>query len=124
MVELSVNISCHMPPSFPTQVRTKKEGIPEERQATKTMQAQPYSTMHNSNNYLHLSVSRAELKPGDNLNVNFHLRTDAGLEAQIRYYTYLVSGHKGGPLLLQHPRDPCPAAVSPLPIPQPASSWF
>ncbi|CAH6779492.1 complement C3 [Phodopus roborovskii] len=71
-------------------VRTKKEGIPEARQATKTMQAQPYGTMHNSNNYLHLSVSRVELKPGDNLNVNFHLRTDPGQDAKIRYYTYLV----------------------------------
>ncbi|XP_059107928.1 complement C3 [Peromyscus eremicus] len=71
-------------------VRTKKEGIPEARQASNTMKAQPYSTMHNSNNYLHLSVSRVELKPGDNLNVNFHLRTDPGQEAKIRYYTYLV----------------------------------
>ncbi|XP_040593026.1 complement C3 [Mesocricetus auratus] len=71
-------------------VRTKKEGIPEARQATNTMKAQPYGTMHNSNNYLHLSVSRVELKPGDNLNVNFHLRTDAGQDAKIRYYTYLV----------------------------------
>ncbi|XP_052602753.1 complement C3 [Peromyscus californicus insignis] len=71
-------------------VRTKKEGIPEARQASNTMKAQPYSTMYNSNNYLHLSVSRVELKPGDNLNVNFHLRTDPGQEAKIRYYTYLV----------------------------------
>lgn len=82
---------------FLPQVRTKKEGIPDARQATRTMQAQPYSTMHNSNNYLHLSVSRVELKPGDNLNVNFHLRTDAGQEAKIRYYTYLVRDHRGPP---------------------------
>ncbi|KAL1782782.1 complement C3 [Sigmodon hispidus] len=71
-------------------VRTKKEGIPDARQATNTMKAQPYSTMHNSNNYLHLSVPRVELKPGDNLNINFHLRTDPSQEAKIRYYTYLV----------------------------------
>lgn len=83
-----------MPPSFFTQVRTKKEGIPEARQATNTMNAQPYGTMHNSNNYLHLSVSRVELKPRDNLNVNFHLRTDPGQDAKIHYYTYLVRGHQ------------------------------
>ncbi|MCQ7614257.1 hypothetical protein NP188_24540, partial [Salmonella enterica] len=71
-------------------VRTKKEGILQGRQASKTMRAQPYGTMYNSNNYLHLSVSRMELKPGNTLNVNFHLRTDAGQEAKIRYYTYLV----------------------------------
>ncbi|XP_052049729.1 complement C3 [Apodemus sylvaticus] len=89
VAKLSVNTpNSHHPLTIT--VRTKKEGIPEARQATKTMQAQPYSTMHNSNNYLHLSVSRVELKPGDNLNVNFHLRTDPGQEAKIRYYTYLV----------------------------------
>ncbi|KAF6092584.1 complement C3 [Phyllostomus discolor] len=71
-------------------VRTVKKDLPEERQATNKMQALPYSTMGNSNNYLHLSVPRVELKPGDTLNVNFHLRMDPGLDAKIRYYTYLV----------------------------------
>ncbi|XP_049981295.1 complement C3 isoform X2 [Alexandromys fortis] len=71
-------------------VRTKDNGILDTRQATNTMTAQPYGTMHNSNNYLHLAVSREELKPGDNLKVNFHLRTDPGQEAKIRYYTYLI----------------------------------
>ncbi|XP_053514319.1 complement C3 [Artibeus jamaicensis] len=71
-------------------VRTVKKDLPEERQATNKMQALPYSTMGNSNNYLHLSVPRVELKPGDTLNVNFHLRMDPGLDAKIRYYTYLI----------------------------------
>ncbi|XP_051028840.1 LOW QUALITY PROTEIN: complement C3-like [Acomys russatus] len=87
VAKLSVNTLNNRQPLTIT-VSTKKEGIPDTRQATKTMQAQPYNTMYNSNNYLHLSVSRVELKPGDNLNVNFHLRTDQ--EAKIRYYTYLV----------------------------------
>ena len=78
--------------SFPDQVRTKKDNIPEERQATRTMQALPYNTQGNSNNYLHLSVPRVELKPGETLNVNFHLRTDPGQQAKIRYYTYMVRG--------------------------------
>uniref|UniRef100_A0A8C6RY24 Complement C3 n=1 Tax=Nannospalax galili TaxID=1026970 RepID=A0A8C6RY24_NANGA len=89
VAKLSINTPNNRKPLTIT-VHTKKEGIPDARQATKTMQAQPYSTMHNSNNYLHLSVSRVELKPGDTLNVNFHLRTDPGQEAKIRYYTYLV----------------------------------
>ncbi|XP_057627122.1 complement C3-like [Chionomys nivalis] len=71
-------------------VSTKDNSILDTRQATNTMTAQPYGTMHNSNNYLHLAVSREELKPGDNLKVNFHLRTDPGQEAKIRYYTYLI----------------------------------
>ncbi|XP_076977052.1 complement C3-like isoform X2 [Tamandua tetradactyla] len=71
-------------------VRTKKKGIPEARQANRTMQAIPYTTMGNSNNYLHLSVSHMELRPGENINVNFHLRADPGLDTSIRYYTYLI----------------------------------
>lgn len=89
VAKLSINTPNSRQPLTIT-VRTKKDTLPESRQATKTMEAHPYSTMHNSNNYLHLSVSRMELKPGDNLNVNFHLRTDPGHEAKIRYYTYLV----------------------------------
>ncbi|VFV30560.1 complement c3-like, partial [Lynx pardinus] len=54
------------------------------------MNAQPYSTM--SNNYLHISVPRVELKPGEDLNVNFHLRIDPTTtqENNIRYFTYLI----------------------------------
>lgn len=85
-----------------------KEGLPEERQATNKMQALPYSTMGNSNNYLHLSVPRVELKPGDTLNVNFHLRMDPGLDAKIRYYTYLVRG-------FLEPPDPPPPHFSSIP---------
>lgn len=67
-----------------------KEGLPKARQATNSMQALPYNTMGNSNNFLHLSVPRVELKPGDTLNVNFHLRADPGVDAKIHYYTYLI----------------------------------
>ncbi|XP_024424671.2 complement C3 [Desmodus rotundus] len=89
MAKLIINTQKSLQPLTIT-VRTMKEGLPEERQATNKMQALPYSTMGNSNNYLHLSVPRVELKPGDTLNVNFHLRMDPGLDAKIRYYTYLI----------------------------------
>lgn len=52
----------NMHPSVPGQVRTMKEGLPKARQATNSMQALPYNTMGNSNNFLHLSVPRVELK--------------------------------------------------------------
>ncbi|XP_078299622.1 complement C3-like isoform X2 [Panthera onca] len=76
--------------SLPITVSTRKDGIPESRQTNRTMNAQPYSTM--SNNYLHISVPRVELKPGEDLNVNFHLRIDPTTtqENNIRYFTYLV----------------------------------
>ncbi|KAI4541576.1 hypothetical protein MG293_008718 [Ovis ammon polii] len=86
---LSINTQNKRDPLTIT-VRTKKDNIPEERQATRTMQALPYNTQGNSNNYLHLSVPRLELKPGDTLNVNFHLRTDPSQQAKIRYYTYMI----------------------------------
>ncbi|XP_037680034.1 complement C3-like [Choloepus didactylus] len=80
-------------------VRTKREGILESRQATRTMQALPYSTV--GNNYLHLSMSRKELRPGDTLNVNFHLRVDPGLDNKISHYTYLIM-NKGKLLRVSH----------------------
>ncbi|XP_076977050.1 complement C3-like [Tamandua tetradactyla] len=89
VAKLSINTPNTRQPLSIT-VITKKEGIPEARQATRTMQAIPYTTMGNSNNYLHLSVSRVELRPGENLNVNLHLRTNPGLDAKIHYYTYLI----------------------------------
>ncbi|KAF0887297.1 CO3 protein, partial [Crocuta crocuta] len=78
------------PVSLP--VSTKKEGIPESRQATRTMTAQPYKTMGSCSNYLHLSVPRMELKPGEDLNVNIHLRIDPTTtqKKDPYYYTYLI----------------------------------
>lgn len=91
------------------------------------MNAQPYSTM--SNNYLHISVPRVELKPGEDLNVNFHLRIDPTTtqENNIRYFTYLVRALLGSPdpssLLLQHPqaRATPPPDLADSPLRQPVS---
>nr|ANH21243.1 complement C3 precursor [Monodelphis domestica] len=72
-------------------VRTGKKELPEDRQASQQMIAQPYQTIGGSNNYLHLSVPSTELKVGDNLNINFHLRTDGdNINQQIRYFTYVI----------------------------------
>uniref|UniRef100_A0A2K6D5R0 Complement C3 n=1 Tax=Macaca nemestrina TaxID=9545 RepID=A0A2K6D5R0_MACNE len=89
VAKLSINTHPSQKPLSIT-VRTKKRELSEAEQATRTMEAQPYSTVGNSNNYLHLSVPRAELRPGETLNVNFLLRMDRAQEAKIRYYTYLI----------------------------------
>ncbi|XP_064238080.1 complement C3 [Aotus nancymaae] len=89
VAKLSINTHPSQKPLSIT-VRTQKQGLSEAEQATRTMQAEPYSTVGNSNNYLHLSVPRAELRPGETLNVNFLLRIDRTQEAKIRYYTYLI----------------------------------
>ncbi|XP_011799019.1 PREDICTED: complement C3 [Colobus angolensis palliatus] len=89
VAKLSINTHPSQKPLRIT-VRTKKRELSEAEQATRTMEAQPYSTVGNSNNYLHLSVPRAELRPGETLNVNFLLRMDRAHEAKIGYYTYLI----------------------------------
>ncbi|XP_070272053.1 complement C3-like [Myotis yumanensis] len=89
LAKLTINTHKSLKPLLIT-VCTMKEGLPEGRQATNQMQALPYSTMGNSNNYLHLSIPATELKPGDKLNVNFVLQMDPGQDANIRYFTYLV----------------------------------
>ncbi|XP_070272058.1 complement C3-like [Myotis yumanensis] len=89
LAKLTINTHKSLKPLLIT-VRTMKEGLPEGRQASNQMQALPYSTMYNSNNYLHLSVPATELKPGDSLNVNFNVQLDAGQDANVRYFTYLI----------------------------------
>uniref|UniRef100_A0A8C9KJX1 Uncharacterized protein n=1 Tax=Panthera tigris altaica TaxID=74533 RepID=A0A8C9KJX1_PANTA len=80
------------PVPLPITVITRKDGILESRQATSRMLAQPYKIMGSCSNYLHLSVPRVELKPGEDLNVNIHLRIDPTTTKQkdVYYYTYLV----------------------------------
>lgn len=116
LAKLTINTPNSRQPLTIT-VSTKKNGIPDARQATNTMQALPYNTMGNSNNYLHLSVPREELKPGDTFNVNFHLRMDPGQDAKIRYYTYLIM-NKGKLLKVgRQTREPGQdLVVLPLPI--------
>ncbi|XP_021561126.1 complement C3 [Neomonachus schauinslandi] len=89
VAKLTMNTPKNPQPLLIT-VSTKKDGIPQSRQATRNMEAQPYTAMGDVKNYLHLSVPRLELKPGETLNVNFHLRADPNRERTITYYTYLI----------------------------------
>ncbi|KAM6216719.1 complement C3 [Rhynchocyon petersi] len=89
VAKLTINMPNSRNPVSIT-VHTKKDGILLARQASRTMVAQPYTPMASSNNYLHISVPRFELKPGETLNINFHLRADNNLQSRIKYYTYLV----------------------------------
>ncbi|XP_055965521.1 complement C3 [Sorex fumeus] len=89
VAKLSINTPKTQQPLTIT-VRTEKEGIPRGQQAVRTMHAEPYKPQGNSNNYLHLSVPRSELQPGEMINVNFHVRMDPGMDARIKYFTYLI----------------------------------
>ncbi|XP_074836426.1 A.superbus venom factor 1-like [Carettochelys insculpta] len=72
-------------------VKTASPQLPENRQAKKTMTAEAYQTQGGSQNFLHLAVTASELKPGGNLPVNFHLKSNnPGHLDQIKYFTYII----------------------------------
>ncbi|XP_048869003.1 complement C3-like isoform X1 [Brienomyrus brachyistius] len=71
-------------------VETVLEELQPQQQARKTMVAQPYRTYQNSQNYLHIGITSAELVIGDNLLVNLNLKNNPGVQDQISHFTYLV----------------------------------
>ncbi|NXQ57140.1 CO3 protein, partial [Anthoscopus minutus] len=77
--------------SVPITVRTAQQGLPPERQASRQMTAEAYRSQAGSGNFLHLAVATTELQPGDNLAVNFHLKTnDNNVRDSVPFFTYLV----------------------------------
>nr|3FRP_A Chain A, Cobra venom factor alpha chain [Naja kaouthia]3HRZ_A Chain A, Cobra venom factor [Naja kaouthia]3HS0_A Chain A, Cobra venom factor [Naja kaouthia]3HS0_F Chain F, Cobra venom factor [Naja kaouthia] len=76
--------------SLPITVRTNHGDLPRERQATKSMTAIAYQTQGGSGNYLHVAITSTEIKPGDNLPVNFNVKGNANSLKQIKYFTYLI----------------------------------
>uniref|UniRef100_A0A670KIN8 Complement C3 n=1 Tax=Podarcis muralis TaxID=64176 RepID=A0A670KIN8_PODMU len=78
-------------------VKTKDPQLLNERQATKTMIATAYQTQGGSGNYLHLAVTATELKAGDNLPINFNLKSNnQEVLDQIQYFTYMGKMFKVG----------------------------
>lgn len=79
-----------MPPLL--QVRTAQKDLPPERQASQQMVAEAYQSQGNSGNYLHLAVGASQVQPGDNLPINFHLKSNReDVRRSVSYFTYLVS---------------------------------
>ncbi|PIO39688.1 hypothetical protein AB205_0048110 [Aquarana catesbeiana] len=63
-------------------------GLSAEREASATMTAVAYNS---NGNYLHIGITTAEVKPGDNLNVAFNIRsTNAAVQNQITHFTYVI----------------------------------
>uniref|UniRef100_A0A8C0AV19 Complement C3 n=1 Tax=Buteo japonicus TaxID=224669 RepID=A0A8C0AV19_9AVES len=78
--------------AVPITVRTNQPGLPPDRQASRQMTAEAYRSQGNSGNYLHLAVGAIELQPGDNLAVNFHLKSNNNAARDsVSHFTYLVS---------------------------------
>ncbi|NWS78397.1 VCO31 factor, partial [Crotophaga sulcirostris] len=77
--------------AVPITVRTNQPGLPAERQASRQMTAEAYRSQGGSGNFLHLAVGATELQPGDNLAVNFHLKTANNVVRDaVRHFTYLI----------------------------------
>ncbi|XP_063276896.1 complement C3 [Prinia subflava] len=77
--------------SVPITVRTAQPGLPAVRQASRQMTAEAYHSQAGSGNFLHLAVAAAELQPGDNLAINFHLKTSNNdVRNSVPFFTYLV----------------------------------
>uniref|UniRef100_A0A8B9TH75 Complement C3 n=1 Tax=Anas platyrhynchos TaxID=8839 RepID=A0A8B9TH75_ANAPL len=73
-------------------VTTDQADLPPDRQAKQKMTAEAYKSQGNSGNFLHLAVGASEVQPGDNLPVNFHLKSNNdGVRKSVSYFTYLVA---------------------------------
>ncbi|NXX62041.1 VCO3 factor, partial [Scopus umbretta] len=77
--------------AVPITVRTNQPGLPPNRQASQQMTAEAYRSQGSSGNFLHLAVATTELQPGDNLAVNFHLKSNNNaIRDSVQYFTYLI----------------------------------
>ncbi|KAM9214319.1 complement C3 [Leptosomus discolor] len=77
--------------TVPITVRTDQAGLPTDRQASRQMTAEAYRSQGSSGNFLHLAVRATELQPGDNLAVNFHLKSRSNaISDAVSYFTYLI----------------------------------
>ncbi|XP_018421191.1 PREDICTED: complement C3-like [Nanorana parkeri] len=68
-------------------VTTAKKDLPDSHQAKATMTATAYKPLPGSENYLHISVPLAQVKLGENINVDFNIRST---NENIPHVTYLI----------------------------------
>ncbi|KAM5170452.1 complement C3 [Mantella aurantiaca] len=72
---------------LPISVKTS-QGLSAEREASATMTAIAYNS---NGNYLHIGITATEVKPGENLAVNFNIRNNiAAVQNQIQHFTYVI----------------------------------
>uniref|UniRef100_A0A8D0GW61 Anaphylatoxin-like domain-containing protein n=1 Tax=Sphenodon punctatus TaxID=8508 RepID=A0A8D0GW61_SPHPU len=75
---------------LPITVQTAQQGLPDDRQAKRTMVAKAYQTQGSSGNYLHLDVPAMELQSGGTFHVNFNTKVGKSQSVVIRYFTYII----------------------------------
>ncbi|XP_069623418.1 complement C3-like [Ranitomeya imitator] len=73
------------------QMRTKADNIPEHRQTSVTFMVTAYQPQQGSQNYLHISVLSTKVIPGDNLHINFVVKTkNVEIQRSFKHITYMV----------------------------------
>uniref|UniRef100_A0A8D0GWV1 Complement C3 n=1 Tax=Sphenodon punctatus TaxID=8508 RepID=A0A8D0GWV1_SPHPU len=71
-------------------ITVTQQGLPDDRQAKRTMVAKAYQTQGSSGNYLHLDVPAMELQSGGTFHVNFNTKVGKSQSVVIRYFTYII----------------------------------
>ncbi|KAM4676613.1 complement C3-like [Discoglossus pictus] len=87
---LTLNTGANMA-TLQITVNTADPRMPKDRQASATMTASPYKPLSSSGNYLHIGITASQLKPGENVPVNFNiLNINQNFGNQIKHFTYMI----------------------------------
>ncbi|MEE6519204.1 hypothetical protein FKM82_030794, partial [Ascaphus truei] len=87
---LTLNTAANLN-ALPITVKTKHPNLPDARQASASMMATAYLPLRGSGNFLHIGITASELKPGENVAVNFNIRnSNPAVQNQIQHFTYLI----------------------------------
>ncbi|XP_063305708.1 complement C3 [Pelobates fuscus] len=77
--------------SLPITVKTAHPPLLPARQASAFMTAIAYKPLGGIENFLHIGITGSELKPGENVAVNFNIRNSIlATQNQIQHFTYLI----------------------------------
>ncbi|XP_053574219.1 complement C3 [Bombina bombina] len=85
-VDISVN-TAENSNELELKVETQAQNVSPNRQTSASITVQSYKPRGASNNYLHISVSSNHVKPGDNVNLNFNVKTK---DNSFQHFTYLI----------------------------------
>ncbi|KAM4676612.1 complement C3 [Discoglossus pictus] len=87
---LTLNTGANMA-TLQITVKTADPRLPPPRQTSAAMTALPYKPLGAVGNYLHIGITASEVKPGENVPVNFNIRnTDLSVQNQIQHFTYII----------------------------------
>uniref|UniRef100_A0A4W5QE11 Anaphylatoxin-like domain-containing protein n=1 Tax=Hucho hucho TaxID=62062 RepID=A0A4W5QE11_9TELE len=75
---------------LPIMVKTKVDGLGDDRQGTQKMTAKPYQTKDNSRNYIHINIRSADVKIRDQLIVDLSLGSSPAAQNDKHEITYLI----------------------------------